>query len=90
MFTFDTYIDAVQNTKKQMIKTFVTNKTIAESMTKFVDTQTEYTKSAMKASSDSWTSMMQEMMKNAKESTQFDYVKFGEGIMKAYQSNLKM
>lgn len=90
MFTFDTYIDAVQNTKKQMIKTFVTNKTIAESMIKFVDTQTEYTKSAMKASSDSWTSMMQEMMKNAKESTQFDYVKFGEGIMKAYQSNLKM
>lgn len=90
MFTIDAMIDGVQNTKKQYVKTFVTNKVIAENLNKFVDAQTEYTKNVVKASTDSWTMIMQEMMKTAKESTQFDYVKFGEGIMKAYQNPFKM
>lgn len=87
MFTFDTYIDTVQNSKKQAIKTFVTNQTISESMIKFVDAQTEYTKDAVKAVTDTWTSVTKEMMKSMQEATKFDYTKFGEGIMKAYQAN---
>lgn len=87
MFTFDAMIDTVQNSKKQVIKTLVTNPTISESMTKFVDAQTEYTKDAVKASADTWTTVTKELMKSMQEATKFDYTKFGEGIMKAYQAN---
>ncbi len=87
MFTLDAIIDTVQNSKKQAIKTFVTNPTISESMTKFVDAQTEYTKGAVKAGSDTWIAVTKEMMKSVQEATKFDYSKFGEGIMKAYQAN---
>jgi len=87
MFTFDATIDAVQTGKKQAIKAFVTNNAIAESLTKFVDAQTEYTKSAMKSGTDAWTAVTKEMMKSMQDATKFDYTKFGEGIMKAYQSN---
>jgi hypothetical protein len=52
MFTFDETIDAVQKGKKVLINTFVTNETIAKSMNSFVDAQTEYTKKAFKAGSD--------------------------------------
>ena len=87
MFTVDAMIDTVQNSKKQVIKTLVTNPTISESMTKFVDAQTEYTKEAVKASTDTWTTVSKELMKSMQEATKFDYTKFGEGIMKAYQAN---
>jgi hypothetical protein len=53
-----------------------------------VDTQTEYTKTIVKAGTDAWTTMSQETSRIVTESTKFDYVKFGEGIMKAYQANL--
>lgn len=86
MFTFDATIDAIQTSKKQVIKTFITNPAVAESLNKFVDAQTSYTKEAMKVGTDTWTSITKEMMKSMQDSTKFDYTKFGEGIMKAYQS----
>jgi len=89
MFTADTMIDTIQNGKKQFVKTFVTNETIAESMNQFIDTQADYTKKAMKASTDASTTIMQESIKLAQAASKFDYTKFGEGIMKAYQTNQK-
>jgi hypothetical protein len=87
MFTYDSMIDAVQNGKKQFVKTFVTNETIATNLTKFIDAQADYTKAAFKVTSDTTTAIAQEMVKSIQEATKFDYSKFGEGIMKAYQNN---
>ena len=89
MFTADTVIDSIQNSKKQFVKTFVTNEHIAESMNHFIDTQAEYTKKAMKATTDAATEIMQETQKVMRETAKFDYTKFGEGIMKAYQATGK-
>jgi hypothetical protein len=89
MFTSEAIIDAVQNGKKQFVKTFVSNEHIAESMNHFIDTQAEYTKKAVKATTDAATEIMQETQKAMREAAKFDYTKFGEGIMKAYQANGK-
>jgi hypothetical protein len=89
MFTADTMIDTVQNGKKQFVKTFVTNEHIAESMNHFIDTQADYTKKAVKAATDAATEIMQETQKAMREAAKFDYTKFGEGIMKAYQATGK-
>ena len=86
MFTTDAIIDAVQTAKKTWVKTFVTNDHIAEAMNEFVDNQTEYTKKAVKATTDAATQIAAETTKVVKEAGKFDYVKFGEGIMKAYQT----
>jgi len=89
MFTSEAIIDTIQNGKKQFVKTFVSNEHIAESMNHFIDTQAEYTKKAMKATTDAATEIMQETQKAMREAAKFDYSKFGEGIMKAYQANGK-
>ena len=90
MFTFDPAIDMIQTGKKQFVSTFVTNKNIAEAMNRFVDAQTEYTKKALKVSTDTATVLAQEVMKTGQEAAKFDYAKFGEGVMKAYAEMNKM
>jgi hypothetical protein len=89
MFTADAMIDTIQNGKKQFVKTFVTNETIAESMNQFIDSQADYTKKAVKASTDAATGILQESVKLVQTASKFDYTKFGEGIMKAYQTTQK-
>ena len=89
MFTFDAAIDAIQTAKKTLVSTFVTNQTIADSLTGFVDAQTEYTKKALKAGTEAATTLASESVKVAQEMGKFDYSKFGEGIMKAYNSTAK-
>jgi hypothetical protein len=86
MFTFDTTIDAIQTGKKQFVNTFVTNEAVKEALNSFVDAQTQYTKSAFKAGSDTAASVAKEMTKSIGEAAKFDYAKFGEGVMKAYNS----
>ena len=86
MFTLDTTIDTVQNGKKQFVKTFVHNEHIAEAMNHFIDSQTDYTKKAVRATTDAATEIVQETVKACQNAAKFDYVKFGEGIMKAYQT----
>ena len=49
MDDFYTFIDNVQNAKKAIVKSVVTNPVIAESLYGFVDAQTAYTKDAVKA-----------------------------------------
>ena len=48
MFTPEDIIDYVQNSKKQAISKLVTNEAVAESLTKFVDAESAYTKAALK------------------------------------------
>ena len=84
MFTADAFIDTVQTGKKTWVNIFITNETAKEAMIKFVDNQAEYTKKAIKATTDAATTVASETVKAVQEATKFDYVKFGEGIMKAY------
>ena len=84
MFTVDATIDTVQGAKKQFVKTFVQNETAATAMNEFIDAQADYTKKADKVSIDTFTTLASETTKVIQNSMKFDYVKFGEGIMKAY------
>jgi uroporphyrinogen-III decarboxylase len=83
---FDQVIDTIQNGKKQFVNMFVHNDTVAKAMNEFVDAQTAYTKNAAKAGQDFLTVATSETVKAVKDAGKFDYTKFGEGIMKAYQS----
>ena len=84
MFTLDATIDAVQNGKKQFVKTFVQNEKMADAMNLFIDAQAMYTKQAFKVGVDTATALASETTKTVQEAMKFDYTKFGEGIMKAY------
>ena len=84
MFTLDATIDAVQNGKKQFVKTFVQNEKMADAMNLFIDAQASYTKQAFKVGVDTATALASETTKPVQEAMKFDYTKFGEGIMKAY------
>ena len=84
MFTLDATIDAVQNGKKQCVKTFVQNEKMADAMNLFIDAQATYTKQAFKVGVDTATALASETTKTVQEAMKFDYTKFGEGIMKAY------
>lgn len=89
MFTSEAIIDAVQTGKKTWINTFVTNDAIKQAMVNFVDTQADYTKKAARVGQDTVTVLASEMVKTMQQATKFDYSKFGEGIMKAYQTTQK-
>jgi hypothetical protein len=84
MFTINNTIDAVQTAKKQWVKTFVQNEAVAKAMNDYVDAQSEYTKAASKAGTETVTVFVNETVKAAQSAGKFDYAKFGEGIMKAY------
>jgi hypothetical protein len=86
MFTLDATIDAVQNGKKQFVKTFVQNEKMADAMNTFIDEQASYTKKAAKIGSETMSTLVAETTKTMQDAMKFDYTKFGEGIMKAYQT----
>jgi hypothetical protein len=84
MFTIDQTVDTIQGAKKQFVKTFVTNEAVAGALNSFVDAQADYTKKAAKVGMDTFTTLASEATKSAQNAMKFDYVKFGEGVMKAY------
>jgi hypothetical protein len=86
MFTADAIIDTVQTGKKTFVNTFVTNETVKEALVNFVDAQAEYTKKAVKVGQDTVSTLASETVKAYQNATKFDYAKFGEGVMKAYQT----
>ena len=71
MYTADQIIDSVQNAKKQVVNQFVKNEAIAASLNEFVDAQTAYTKSAVKATTDAATKVGQEIIKANAECTKY-------------------
>lgn len=89
MFTFDTAIDTVQTGKKTVVNTFVTNEAIKNAMIGFIDAQSAYTKQAVQATTDMVTTVAKETVTAVQNAAKFDYTKFGEGIMKAYQAQTK-
>ena len=89
MFTLDPVIDTVQTGKKTFVQTFVSNENVAKALNSFIDAQTEYTKKAVKVATDTSTVLAQESVKAVESAVKFDYAKFGEGVMKAYQAHTK-
>ena len=63
MFTFDSFIDSVQNAKKQVVNTFVTDKTFQADLIKLVDAQTEFAKGQVKTT----LSIAEAFVKNASD-----------------------
>ena len=87
MFTLDTTIDAVQTAKKNFVNTaFANHTTVAEALNGFVDAQTAYTKSAVKAGTDTATKLASEAVKMATEASKFDFAKATESFTKAFQA----
>lgn len=84
MFTVDYTVDAVQNGKKELVKTFIQNESVAGAMNTFIDTESELTKKAVKTGLDTFTTLASETTKVVQNSMKFDYVKFNEGIIKAF------
>ena len=78
MFTLDAAIDTVQNGKKTFVNTFVQNESMKSAMVDFIET-----------SQDTATKLASEMTKAIGEVAKFDYTKFGEGVMKAYNNLAK-
>ena len=89
MFTLDATIDAVQTGKKQLVKTFVHNEAVADALNQFVDAQTEYTKTAIKSGTETFSVITSELNKAAQTAVKFDYAKFSESIAKAYAAIAK-
>jgi spore coat polysaccharide biosynthesis protein SpsF (cytidylyltransferase family) len=91
MFTFDAAIDAVQNSKKTFVNTFVQHEAIANALNSFVDAQAEYTKKAAKVGLDTATVLTQESIKaaqaaykTAQDTAKYEYAKFSDAFTKAF------
>ena len=67
MFTPNAIIDSITTAKKQAIKAFVQHETIAKSLTELVDAEAAMNKSAIKASTDAFTSIGQEVVRASKD-----------------------
>ena len=90
MFTPDTTIDFVQTSKKNFVNTvFAQNEKIADALNQFVDAQTAYTKSAVKAGTDVATKLSAEAVKAAQEVAKFDYAKAFTNFTDALTKNIK-
>jgi len=50
MFTHETIIDTIQNGKKQLVNTLVTDKKFQTELIKLIDSQTEFAKGSVKSS----------------------------------------
>ena len=61
MFTPEAIIDSVQNAKKQVVTTFVTNESFKKELVKLIDAQTEFAKGQVKTT----LSIAETLVKNA-------------------------
>jgi hypothetical protein len=72
---FNQVIDAVQNSKKQFVETFVQDDKFKKDLIKLVDTQTEFAKGQVQTT----LSIAEAIAKNAKETTEALISKFKVG-----------
>lgn len=84
MVLFEYMVDTVQNTKKQFVSTVITNEKIANSLNGFIDTQTSYTKSAMKNMTEVSVDLAKENLSILKKYDTFDCFKYNETILKFF------
>lgn len=76
MFTPEFFIDSIQDGKKQFVNTFVQHAGLKKAMNDFVDSQTAYTKSAVKSSTEVSAKISAEGIKAFTEVTKIDVTKF--------------
>ena len=85
--TADTVIDTFATAQKQAIK-FIQNEAVATSLTEIVDAQAQTAKTAVKVSTDAFTTVGKEMVKTAQEAAKYDYSKhiteMSESFTKAF------
>ena len=89
MFIIDSTIDTIQTTKKTFVNTFVLNKDVATALNDFVDAQSEYTKKAVKAGTDTMTTLIGEATKTAQSATKIDYVGMLDKMVDAFTPSKK-
>jgi len=89
MFFIDSTIDAIQTGKKTFVNTFVLNKDVAAALNDFVDAQSDYTKKAAKAGTDTMTTLISESVKAAQSATKIDYVKIMDKMVEAFTPSKK-
>jgi hypothetical protein len=87
MFTFDPAIDAFQTGKKTFVNSvFANQKGIADALNSFVDAQTAYTKSAVKAGTDTYTKLTKEAVSTVEGVAKYDYSKHFTDMNKFWQT----
>ena len=85
MFTADALIDTVQTGKKTFVNALVTNEKVKDAMIEFIDAQADYTKKAVKVTTDAVTTVASEAVKQAQEAMKFDYAKAYAEFFKPFQ-----
>jgi len=75
---FNSVIEAVQTAQKTFVNTFVTNKEIAEPMTRMIDSQCETVKLTSKAILDITTTVASATTEKVQEAMKFDFTKFAD------------
>ena len=86
MFTLDATIDAVQTGKKTFVNTFVQNEGVKEAMIKFIDAQADYTKKALKATTDATAAIAGEGAKAMQDVAKFDLTKFYDTVSQSFKA----
>lgn len=89
MFTLDATIDAVQTGKKTFVNTFVQHEGVKDAMLSFIDAQSEYTKKAVKATTDATATVASETVKAIQSATKVDFNKIGETWTNAFNFGKK-
>ena len=89
MFTLDYAVDAVQTGKKTFVNTFVTNEAIKAEMIKFIDAQGDYTKQAIKSTTDATAAIASEGVKAVQEVAKFDLTKFYDTVSNSLKPSKK-
>ena len=86
MFTLDYAVDAIQTGKKTFVNTFVTNETMKAEMLKFIDAQADYTKKALKATTDATAAIASEGAKAMQDVAKFDLTKFYDTVAQSFKA----
>lgn len=73
MFTLDQTIDTVQQFKKQVVNTVVTNKAIANHFTTMIDLETTYAKGVAQGVTDSTNLLAKEFSESLNQVSKFDF-----------------
>ena len=90
MFTLDATIDTIQTAKKQAVSTmFAKQEKVADALNSFVDAQTAYTKSAVKAGTDVSTKVYGEMVRMTQEALKYDWTKHFDSVTEAFKVKTK-
>lgn len=90
MFTLDSTIDSIQTAKKTAISTvFAKQEKVADALNQFVDAQTAYTKSVVKASTDVASKLYSEGIRCSQEAMKYDWTKHFDSVTEAFKVKTK-